>query len=108
MSNELSRKILWVDDEIELLKSQIIFLEQKGYLVETATNGEDAVEMIRTSPVDLVLLDEQMPGKRGIETVEDIRKVYPNLPIVMVTKSEEEDLMDQATTLSSLSIQTRC
>ncbi len=96
MSNEISRKILWVDDEIELLKSQIIFLQQKGYRVETATNGEDAVEMIRAVAVDLVLLDEQMPGKRGIETVEDIRKIYPHLPIVMVTKSEEEDLMDQA------------
>jgi CheY-like chemotaxis protein len=96
MSNEISRKILWVDDEIELLKSQIIFLEQKGYLVETATNGEDAVEIIRAATPDLVLLDEQMPGKRGIETVEDIRKIEPGLPIVMVTKSEEEDLMDQA------------
>ena len=64
--------------------------------METATNGEDAVEMMRAAPVDLVLLDEQMPGKRGIETVGDLRKVDPNVPIVMVTKSEEEDLMDQA------------
>ena len=96
MSNDLSWKILWVDDEIELLKSQILFLQQKGYSVETATNGDDAVEMLRTSPVDLILLDEQMPGKRGIETVSELRAADPNVPIVMVTKSEEEDLMDQA------------
>jgi len=68
MSNELSKKILWVDDEIELLKSQILFLEQKGYQVETATNGDDALEMLKSGTVDLILLDEQMPGKRGIET----------------------------------------
>ncbi|MEA1997031.1 MAG: bifunctional response regulator/alkaline phosphatase family protein [Gemmatimonadota bacterium] len=96
MPSELSRNILWVDDEIELLKSQILFLEQKGYLVETATNGDDALEMLRTGQVDLVLLDEQMPGKRGIETVGDIRKIDPHVPVVMVTKSEEEHLMDQA------------
>ncbi len=96
MSNE-ARKILWVDDEIELLRSQIIFLEQKGYQVETATNGEDALELMRTiGDVDLVLLDEMMPGKRGIETVGGIKELAPDVPVVMVTKSEEEDLMDQA------------
>jgi DNA-binding response OmpR family regulator len=96
MSNELSKKILWVDDEIELLKSQILFLEQKGYQVETATNGDDALEMLKCGTVDLILLDEQMPGKRGIETVGELRDVAPNVPVVMVTKSEEEDLMNQA------------
>lgn len=96
MSNELSKKILWVDDEIELLKSQILFLEQKGYQVETATNGDDALEMLKSGAVDLILLDEQMPGKRGIETVGELRDVAPNVPVVMVTKSEEEDLMNQA------------
>ena len=96
MSNELSKKILWVDDEIELLKSQILFLQQKGYLIETATNGDDALEILKSSPVDLILLDEQMPGKRGIETVGELRKLAPNVPVVMVTKSEEEDLMNQA------------
>ena len=96
MSNEFSKKILWVDDEVELLKSQIMFLEQKGYQVETATNGEDALEMLRNSPVDLILLDEQMPGKRGIETFIEIRKILPGVPVVMVTKSEEEHLMDMA------------
>ncbi|RLB13871.1 MAG: PglZ domain-containing protein [Deltaproteobacteria bacterium] len=96
MSNEFSRKILWVDDEIELLRSQILFLEQKGYQVETATNGDDALEFLRTGSVDLILLDEQMPGRRGIQTVSDLKKAAPNVPVVMVTKSEEEDLMDQA------------
>src|SRR3972149_1966227 len=96
MSNELSKKILWVDDEIELLKSQILFQQQKGYQVETATNGDDALEILKSSPVDLILLDEQMPGKRGIETVGELRKLAPHVPVVMVTKSEEEDLMNQA------------
>lgn len=96
MSNELSKKILWVDDEIELLRSQILFLEEKGYQVETATNGDDALEVLRSSAVDLILLDEQMPGKRGIEIVADLKRVSPDVPVVMVTKSEEEDLMNQA------------
>ncbi|MEA2063548.1 MAG: response regulator [Gemmatimonadota bacterium] len=96
MSNDLSRKILWVDDEVELLRSQIKFLEQKGYQVQTATNGEDALELLRNAPVDLILLDEQMPGKRGIETLSEIKVLLPEVPVVMVTKSEEEDLMDQA------------
>ena len=96
ISNDLSKKILWVDDEVELLKSQIMFLEQKGYQVETATNGDDALEMLRNSPVDLILLDEQMPGKRGIETFREIRKILPDVPVVMITKSEEEHLMDMA------------
>ncbi|HUU27236.1 MAG TPA: response regulator [archaeon] len=96
MSNDLSKKILWVDDEIELLRSQILFLEQKGYQVETATNVVDSLEVLSSSAIDLVLLDEQMPGKRGIEAVSEIRRIAPNVPVVMVTKSEEEDLMNQA------------
>jgi CheY-like chemotaxis protein len=96
MSNELSKKILWVDDEVELLRSQIIYLEQRGYQVETASNGDDALEMLRSNPVDLILLDEQMPGKRGIETLSEIKQISPGVPVVMVTKSEEEDLMDLA------------
>ncbi len=96
MSNELSKKILWVDDEVELLRSQIIYLQQRGYQVETAANGEDALELLRAVNVDLILLDEQMPGKRGIETLGEIRQIAPGTPVVMVTKSEEEDLMDLA------------
>ncbi len=96
MSNDLSKKILWVDDEVELLRSQIIYLQQRGYQVETAANGEDALDILRAGSVDLILLDEQMPGKRGIETLGEIRQISPGVPVVMVTKSEEEDLMDLA------------
>src|ERR1051325_5259078 len=89
-------KILWVDDEIELLKPHIMLLEQRGYSVETATNGEDAVAMTQESPADLVFLDEQMPGLGGLATLERLKARRPEVPVVMVTKSEEEDLMEQA------------
>ncbi|MBN2174276.1 MAG: PglZ domain-containing protein [Bacteroidales bacterium] len=88
--------ILWVDDEIDLLKPHILFLEQKGYLVSTSNNGDDALEMIRSQPFDIVFLDEQMPGLSGIETLEQMKEEYPNLPIVMITKSEEETIMEEA------------
>jgi len=89
-------RIIWVDDEIDLLHSQILFLKDKGYDVETATNGVDAVERIRSGGYDLVLLDEHMPGLSGLETLARIKEVMPELQVVMVTKSEEEDLMDKA------------
>ena len=89
-------KILWVDDEIDLLKPHIIFLEQKGYEVLTSNNGDDAIEMIRENPYDIIFLDEQMPGISGIETLEEIKSLYPNLPVVMITKSEEEAIMEDA------------
>jgi CheY-like chemotaxis protein len=85
-----------VDDEIDQLKSQIIFLEGRGYKVTEASNGEDAVALVGKQNFDLVLLDEQMPGKDGLTTLEEIKEKKPHLPIIMVTKSEEEDLMDQA------------
>ena len=88
--------ILWVDDEIDLLKPHIIFLEQKGYDVHTTNNGTDALEMVRETPFDIVFLDEQMPGMSGIETLEMIKVEYPNLPVVMITKSEEETIMEEA------------
>ncbi len=88
--------ILWVDDEIDLLKPHIIFLEQKGYNVHTTNNGSDALEMVRETPFDIVFLDEQMPGMSGIETLEKIKVEYPNLPVVMITKSEEETIMEEA------------
>ncbi len=88
--------ILWVDDEIDLLKPHIIFLEQKGYNVHTTNNGSDALEMVRETPFDIVFLDEQMPGMSGIETLEKIKVEYPNLPVVMITKSEEEAIMEEA------------
>ncbi len=89
-------KILWVDDEIDLLKPHILFLEQKGYEVLTSNNGDDAIEMIRENPYDIIFLDEQMPGISGIETLEEIKNLYPNLPVVMITKSEEESIMEDA------------
>lgn len=88
--------ILWVDDEIELLRSHIFFLSEKGYEVETVTNGEDAVSMVREKPFDLIFLDEMMAGKGGLETLGEIKDINPNIPVVMITKSEEETLMHDA------------
>jgi len=89
-------KILWVDDEIEILKPHIIFLEHKGYEVDTSNNGDDGLEMIMSKPYDIIFLDENMPGLTGIETLERIKSKYPNLPVVMITKSEEESIMEDA------------
>ena len=89
-------KILWADDEIELLKPHIIFLENKGYSVTTTNNGDDAMEILSKEPFDIVFLDEQMPGISGIETLESMKNLYPSLPVVMITKSEEENLMENA------------
>ncbi len=88
--------LLWVDDEIELLKAYIIFLEKKGYEVVTVSNGADAIDQCRAQTFDLVLLDEQMPGLSGLETLQRIKEIQPATPIVMVTKSEEENIMEQA------------
>ncbi|HJH60599.1 MAG TPA: PglZ domain-containing protein [Bacteroidetes bacterium] len=88
--------ILWADDEIELLKPHILFLEKKGYEVVTTNNGSDAVELVKERHFDIVFLDEQMPGISGVETLEEIKKEYPNLPVVMITKSEEERIMEEA------------
>jgi len=89
-------KILWVDDEIDVLKPHILFLEQKGYDVDTSNNGSEALELVRSNPYDIVFLDEQMPGISGIETLEHMKSEYPNLPVVMITKSEEETIMEEA------------
>lgn len=88
--------ILWVDDEIDLLRSHILFLEQKNYRVLTATNGEDALELVEQNDFDLVFLDENMPGLSGLQTLALIKETHPMLPVVMITKSEEENIMDQA------------
>jgi len=90
------KHILWVDDEIDQLKSHIIFLKSKGYQVTEASNGDDAVALVGRRNFDLVLLDEMMPGKDGLTTLEEIKEKNPHLPVIMVTKSEEENLMDQA------------
>ena len=89
-------KLLWVDDEIELLKAHIIFLEKKGYEVTTVSNGTDAIDLCKEEEFDLILLDENMPGISGLETLSQIKAFTPSVPIVMVTKSEEENIMDQA------------
>lgn len=89
-------RILWVDDEIDLLKPHIIYLEQKGYLVDVSSSGSEALEMLGKQPYDIIFLDENMPGLTGIETLERIKNIQPNLPVVMITKSEEESIMEDA------------
>ncbi len=89
-------KILWVDDEMDSLKSQILFLEKRGYDVKSLSNGYDAVEYVKDNIVDVVLLDESMPGITGLETLQKIKAENNGLPIVLVTKNETENLMDEA------------
>ncbi|MBA4166780.1 MAG: PglZ domain-containing protein [Chitinophagaceae bacterium] len=89
-------KILWVDDEIESLQSQILFLKNKGYEVNALTNGFDAIDYLKENPVDVVLLDETMPGITGLETLAKIKEVYTQVPVVLITKNETENLMDDA------------
>ena len=88
--------LLWADDEMELLKAHLLFLEKKGYEVVTVTNDTDAIEECKQRTFDLVLLDEMMPGLSGLETLQRIKELSPQTPVVMVTKSEEEDIMNQA------------
>ena len=88
--------LLWADDEMELLRPHLLFLEKKGYEVVTVTNGIDAIEECRQRTFDLILLDEMMPGLTGLETLQRIKELQPTVPVVMVTKSEEEDIMNQA------------
>ncbi len=89
-------RILWADDEIDLLRPHIIFLREKGYEVEPVNNGSDAIELAHEQHFDIVFLDEQMPGISGIEALEKIKEEFPNLPVVMITKSEEESIMEDA------------
>jgi len=96
MTQALKGKILWVDDEIELLRPHIRFLIDRGYVVETATNGNDAVTMVKEDGFDLVFLDEMMAGMGGLETLAEIKDLRPNIPVIMVTKNEEESLMEEA------------
>ena len=88
--------ILWADDEIDLLKPHIIFLTQKGYSLTTVSNGLDALDMCDAQKFDLIILDENMPGLSGLETLSRIKEKHPEIPVVMITKSEEEDIMNQA------------
>lgn len=89
-------KILWVDDEVELLKPHVLFLKQKGYEVDTCNNGYDAIDMAAEGSYDLIILDEMMPGMTGLETLPKIKEVRPTTPVIMVTKSEEENIMNKA------------
>jgi DNA-binding response OmpR family regulator len=89
-------RILWADDEIDLLKPHILFLESKGYEVTSVTNGSDAIEKVRDEQFEVVLLDEQMPGIGGLQTLAEINRIAPEVPVVMITKSEEERIMEEA------------
>ena len=89
-------RILWADDEIDILKPHIIFLEQKGYTMVTAKSGDEALDRFNESTFDLVFLDENMPGFTGLETLVKMKAIRPNIPIIMITKSEEESIMEEA------------
>lgn len=88
--------ILWADDEIDLLKPHIMFLKQKGYEVSTVSNGRDALDAVESNNFDLIILDENMPGISGLETLSQIKQSQPDVPVIMITKSEEENIMNQA------------
>ena len=89
-------RLLWVDDEISMLRPHILFLESKGYEVDTVTNGQDAIDRCHASSYDLIFLDENMPGLSGLQTLALIKEIRPTVPVVMITKSEEENIMDMA------------
>ena len=89
-------RILWADDEINLLKPYVIYLQEKGYEVTPVNNGQDAIDMCREKQFDIVFLDENMPGLSGLEALQEIKTICPTLPVVMITKSEEEHIMEQA------------
>ena len=92
----MQAKILWADDEMEFLKPHVLFLEAKGYSVELINNGSEAVEKCQENNYDIVFLDENMPGISGLETLARIKEITPMTPVVMITKSEEESIMEEA------------
>ncbi|HYJ78217.1 MAG TPA: response regulator [Longimicrobiaceae bacterium] len=91
-----AKRLLWVDDEIDLLRPHLLFMQGRGYHVDAVSNGDDALELLRLSPYDLVLLDEQMPGRSGMAVFDELRKLDPRVPVVMVTKSEEDGTLTEA------------
>ncbi|MFN3917206.1 MAG: PglZ domain-containing protein [Flavobacteriales bacterium] len=92
----MSARILWADDEIDLLKPHILFLESKGYRLDTVTSGDEAIEKVEENNFDIIFLDENMPGISGLETLNRIKLIKPDVPVVMITKSEEESIMEDA------------
>ncbi len=91
-----SFQILWVDDEIDLLKPYFVFLNQKGYKILHCSNGTDALHIVKDNQIDLILLDENMPGLSGLEVLSELKRIKPFVPVIMITKSEEENIMDSA------------
>ncbi|MGB8491772.1 MAG: bifunctional response regulator/alkaline phosphatase family protein, partial [Bacteroidales bacterium] len=89
-------RILWTDDEIEVLKAHVLFLREKGYEIDTCTNGIDTIDLVKQNPYDLIFLDETMPGLSGLETLRLVKEIRTDLPIVMITKNEEEGIMEAA------------
>ena len=89
-------EVLWVDDEIEMLKPHFLFLEERGYNVTACSNGQDALDLIDDKTYEIILLDENMPGLNGLETLEQIKSKMTFLPVIMITKNEEESIMDDA------------
>jgi len=90
------RRVLWADDEIDLLKAHILFLGQRGYEIIPVTNGEDAIQRVKTEDFDVIFLDEMMAGKTGLETLSVLKAIRPDIPVIMITKSEEESVMEDA------------
>ena len=89
-------QILWVDDEVDLLKPHFLFLSSRGYETQACTNGQEALSLVKEKQFDVVLLDENMPGLNGLETLALLKAEHPNLPVIMVTKNEEEHIMEDA------------
>jgi DNA-binding NtrC family response regulator len=90
------KSILWADDEIDMLRPHVLFLEEKGYEITTVNSGQDALDCCIETEFDLVFLDENMPGLTGLETLSRIKEMNPNLPVIMITKSEDEGIMNHA------------
>ena len=89
-------RILWADDEIDLLKPHVMFLENKGHELTTVQSGNEAIDAVKEEDFEIIFLDENMPGLTGLETLDHIKAEKPSIPIVMITKSEEESIMDSA------------
>ena len=89
-------RILWADDEIDLLRPHILFLEEKGYEIVTVNSGQDAIDACEEEDFDLIFLDENMPGLTGLQTLSQIKSTYPDIPVIMITKSEDEGIMTNA------------